>query len=391
MVGAKPDGKRDIRRGTTTATGRLGTLEAQAAIQAAKEGRLQQQAPVRAKRMTMPELADRWYASLPQKVEKRKLERSTKSWYQYPVRHIKYWFRDIAVVDVTARMIEERIDGMRMFAVKKAKTGAETVTETDKPISVRYKRQVRTALGLMFRHAIKVEGLMAQSDNPMPLVDDIRDIAERKMEKRACTIDEVVAILLAEPQFAGNKDKYRYYCGLVVAQAGCYRSEEVTPLLVTDIEPDGSAIDINKAWKLENGRPYIGPTKNVESEAISYLPEYAWRFARWLRDNAEGDYVFQSPRADAPIHPSTYYHNVKRIVAAIEGVRDLNPHELQRHTGVSLGVFEAGIDRRDMMDISRHGSEEAFKGYTHMYDDNKRAAAEKFNLLITEAINAPKK
>jgi site-specific recombinase XerD len=317
---------------------------------------------------TFEVIAKAWYDSLKDRVAAGKMEESTRVSYWDDLKRLFPVFGKKAIGEFQADDIDTGVDGLR------------------KPDGQRYSFRVykisKFLAGKVFNYAEK-KGIITAVQNPMRLVERLVNTEKKKVEKQAYEIDEIRIILKARALFANDEKMYRYYCAVIVGMAGAFRSQEMAPLTQSDIEPDGSGIDVNKAAKRgEKGAAYIGNPKTVESNRFTDLPEFAWPFAKWLRDHAVNGYVFYSERTHAQIHLTTYAEYLKRVVASIEGIRNLKPHEIQRHTGITT-AFESGAERRDVKAHSGHADDKSVDGYDHAGRVAKKRVATKINEIVT--------
>jgi integrase len=385
MVGRKEDGTRNVKSGTSKATGREGKEEAQAAMLAAKSLPIEYNP-----RTLMSEWADKWYADLKSRVEEHKLEESTYVGYNYTLALIKKQWGDKAIGELSTTDIEKGLDKILKPVPKLDKEGKPMVNIVDgkeKPEHdyVRYDfgiyKKIKTMLRQIYNRA-EAAKVIQKNDNPMYLVLDLVNPEKKKKTKDSWTLDEAQTVLAAAPQFVGTSD-YRYYCALIVAMAVPCRSQDVIPLMATDIEPDGSVIDINKAVKVgAKAKTYIGSTKAEASDRLAYLPEYAWRYAKWLRDNAKDGFILHGKLPKSHVHPTSYRDGVNRVIASIEGVRNLHPHEAQRHTGASISIFEADLQEQLAMKRTGHADPKTFRGYTHAHEKELKGAAAKVHNVM---------
>ncbi len=310
---------------------------------------------------TVDRLAMIWYEELEDDVSKGKLERSTYDGYKYTKDIIVRLFAGMALSDATVEKIETKLD--------------EAVKQDGTPYSMSQQTKTKVMLGQVFNRAV-AKGLIKYGDNPMLSVKDLRDTAKRRREKTALKLDEVQMVINNYPDTIWGH-------ALVVEMLTGLRRQEMIPLLRSDVEPDGSAISVNKAVKIKKGgNLYLGDPKTENSTRLVYLPKVAWPHARWLREHARNEYVFYSESTKAFCHPSTYSRGISSAVKSIEGVRNVTTHEL-RHTFARLGARDACIDSATMMMLTGHADKKVFEHYAdHVFSAEKQDAANKINAVL---------
>lgn len=144
------------------------------------------------------------------------------------------------------------------------------------------------------------------------------------------------------------------------------------------IKEDGSEILIEQAVKLgPNGGIRIGTTKTKTVRKVP-VPANVQASARFLRENANGRFIFTSPKnPDLPIAPSTYRKYYKEALAKLGLDSSGGPHRL-RHTFASV-QNKNGVDPVTLSALCGHlRPKTTLEVYTHAMQPALLDAAQKF-------------
>jgi integrase len=336
----------------------------------------------------MLEFADAWYKEYEGKVEK-----STYDSYQYTVAHIKATWGKKAIGKITTEDIEK---------------GLETLAGS---VSFSYLGKVKTMLGQIFRRA-EVKGAIRHGYNPMNGLDRLRDNKGSKPKKDSFTLNEITTLRKSLPDNRiGHAIRVMLACGM--------RGQEIIALKASDIEPDGSVIEVTKAVKMSEGKPYLGKPKSDAGDRRIYVPKHAVRSAKWLRDHPAGmDYPGMKFTEDTSaeslflntryclLYPTTtlkgapskrcglmptdvFRDNYKKVVKGVD-VRELTPHCI-RHTYNTMHVVKLHTDPKVLQSQAGQSDMETTLGYAHVHDEDMAAAAEAYDHLITGAESTKKR
>lgn len=376
MVGYKDDGKPLCPSGTTKGAGEEGRQEALAAIRAAREGYAAPSVAFTGK-TKLAEFADYWYADL-----KGKVEPSTYDGYQYTLEHIKTCWGNKQISKLTTEDIER---------------GLENLT-----VSFGYKQKIKTMLGQIYRKA-EARDVIKRGMSPTIVIDKLRRTDKTKSTKDAYTVQDVTKLIAAMPDNRiGHAIRVLLACGM--------RVQELLALTVADIEPDGSVIEVTKALQTVGGKSQYGPPKSDAGERRIYVPEFAQKSAKWLRDhpatkdypgikladNVKPDALFLGTRfclqwpqrkldGTPPLRQqlmtvNTFRKNYKNVTGGLD-IPELTPH-CCRHTYTTLHIVKLRTDPKVLQAQNGQSDMNTTLGYTHAPDDEQQAAAKAFNALI---------
>lgn len=131
------------------------------------------------------------------------------------------------------------------------------------------------------------------TNNPVRSTKKIRRDISSSMEKenaRDAFTEEEIKILFDElpDDLLGNSIRLLLVSGM--------RIQELLALTAKDIEPDGSSINIDKAVKMVDGKPQLGPPKSRRSRRIIPIAEKHRYLAVYLREHGGKILLWQSHR-----------------------------------------------------------------------------------------------
>jgi integrase len=325
-------------------------------------------APVYEPRLTLGDWSTRWYVDLKDKVREGKLEESTYIGYQYTLALIKAQWGDALLSDVTAEDIDKGLDNIKKKIIKKDANGKVSVTEA--PYSFGIYKKIKVMLGQIFHAAVKARKIQ-RSDNPLLDVEELRDNERKPASKDGYSEADLIQLLTSLPD-----DKYGHAIRVCVACG--LRGQELLPLTVADVEPDGSVIALNKALK-RGVTPYLGKTKTKSSNRIVYVPEFAQASLRWLREHSVNGYILPNKLGGFVKYRS--YLTGYRAAVEKAGVAPLPPH-CTRHTYTTNMLLKVGAKDLVVMASTGHADRRTMEGYAHAHAEDGIAAAGKYNEYI---------
>ncbi len=144
------------------------------------------------------------------------------------------------------------------------------------------------------------------------------------------------------------------------------RIQELLALAPEDIAPDGSSIKIDKAIKMVDGIPTIGPPKSKCSIRTVPIPVEGRKYFVYLRSNGGSEHIWSLPGRNEYYGVGTFRNRYYRVIGKLKGVRRLPPH-CCRHTyvtrlqarGVPLDLITRLVGHRNLITTV---------GYTHTAD-----------------------
>ena len=218
-------------------------------------------------------------------------------------------------------------------------------------------RKCRTMLIQIF-DAAEANGLVA--GNPARKAKIIRDrdgsLGKPRYQKDAFTDEEIT--LLEEDlssDLIGHSIRLMLNSGL--------RVQELLALTSEDIAKDGSTVDVNKAVKMVNGKPTLGPPKSESSKRVIPIPEEARESAKYLREHGGKVLIWSLPGRNPYYSVGTFRRRYYTAIGQIDGVRKLSPH-CCRHTYVTRLQAE-GVSLELIARLAGHSSISTTNSYAH--------------------------
>ncbi len=212
------------------------------------------------------------------------------------------------------------------------------------------------------------------TNNPVRSTKKIRRDISSSMEKenaRDAFTEEEIKILFDElpDDLLGNSIRLLLVSGM--------RIQELLALTAKDIEPDGSSINIDKAVKMVDGKPQLGPPKSRRSRRIIPIAEKHRYLAVYLREHGGKILLWQSHRIG---EPCTIEHFRKKYLRAIKvlPVRRLTPH-CCRHTYITM-LQKRGVPMETIARLAGHSNLSTTDVYLHTTLDTLSEAVEKLNI-----------
>ena len=140
------------------------------------------------------------------------------------------------------------------------------------------------------------------------------------------------------------------------------RIQELVALTAADIAEDGSWVDINKAVKMVDGKPVLGPPKSKSGFRTIPIPEDARTAAKYLREYGGKDHIWSLPGRNPYYSVGAFRRRYYTAIGQVEGVRKLTPH-CCRHTYVTR-LQAKGVPLELIARLAVHSSIATTNDYT---------------------------
>lgn len=141
------------------------------------------------------------------------------------------------------------------------------------------------------------------------------------------------------------------------------RTQELLALTAKDIAQDGSYLTINKAIKMVDGVPKLGPPKSARGRRTIPVPEVYRPNAIFLLNHTGNPYIWTSQRDDGLFDVGAFRKRYYRALKKIPGVRLLSPH-CCRHTYIS-NLEKHGVPIELIARLAGHSRIATTDGYLH--------------------------
>ena len=221
---------------------------------------------IAAKGKSFSDWADLWYED-----HKDQVQPSTYSGYKYTLQLLKDGIKDRPIQDVKPIDINKFLNAM-------AKAGC----------SLSKISKCRAMLIQIFDFA---ESNDAVKRNPARLAKVIRDKDDAGTKKDAFEEDEVRRLREELPRNKlGHSIRLLFGSGI--------RVQELLALIKNDIAIDGSAVKIQRAVKMVDGKAVLGPTKSKAGVRIVPIPESYRESALYLRNHSGESFIWCSGRGN---------------------------------------------------------------------------------------------
>lgn len=155
------------------------------------------------------------------------------------------------------------------------------------------------------------------------------------------------------------------------------RAQEVLALTPADIAPDGSCITVNKAIKMVNGNPTLGPPKSERGRRTIPVPVDYRKHSVYLRYYGGKQYVWTSQRENGLFDVGVFRKQYYKALAEIPEVRKLSPH-CCRHTYISA-LERNGVPMEQIARLAGHSNITTTDHYVHMDMNTLTNAVEVLN------------
>ena len=162
--------------------------------------------------------------------------------------------------------------------------------------------------------------------------------------------------------------------------SGMRIQELVALTAAADIAEDGSWVDVNKAVKMVDGKPVLGPPKSRRGIRTIPIPLRFRPYAADLRKRAGKLFVLRAKKLLGT--PCTIESFRKRYYAALKqvpGVRALTPH-CCRHTYITM-LQAKGVPMETIARLVGHSRVTTTDGYLHL----QNAALEKAVAVLDDS------
>lgn len=282
--------------------------------------------------------ADQWYRDYRTQVEV-----STYANYKYTLQALKEHFGEKALTDIQPMVINDYLTGLlrQGFSHSKiSKCRAMLIQILDSAV----------ANGLIDRNP-------ARSAKTIRLEAVTGDLLPKP--KDAFTPEEVETLLTSLPDTPESD-------GICLMLGTGLRVQELVALTAQDIAEDGSYLNINKAVKMVDSTPVLGPPKSRRSIRTVPVPPRFRPYALRLRRSAGKLFCIPSHK---PGEPSTIEHFRKRFRALLDSipdVRKLTPH-CCRHTYITA-LQVKGVPMETIARLVGHSRITTTDGYLHIPD-----------------------
>ena len=327
MDGYKPNGKKNIVSFTAPTKGEVQQKIRQYLSEKNTEG------PITTPETLFEEWAETWYEDYRTQVQP-----STYSNYRYTLNTLVAHFKgkhlsEILLVDINAFLTEMYNSGVSLSKISKCKamliqifSYAEDNNLVEKNIALKAK-------------------VIRNLDEP-----------DSDSSKDAFHDDEYQILMETLPDtLLGNSFRVLLCSGI--------RIQELLALNPSDIAEDGSSINVNKAIKMVDGRPVLGPTKSKKSRRIVPIPVDYRPYVLKLLEQGGKALIWTSGRANLLCDIQHFRKLYYRVLATIPGVRKLSPH-CCRHTYITR--LEAnGVPMQLIARLVGHSNVDTTVGYTH--------------------------
>ena len=155
------------------------------------------------------------------------------------------------------------------------------------------------------------------------------------------------------------------------------RTQELLAQKPEDIAADGSSINVNKAIKMVNGVPTLGPPKSERGRRIVPVPIDYRKHAIYLKYFGGNPYVWVSQRESGLFDTGVFRKRYYKALNDIPEIRKLSPH-CCRHTYVSM-LEQKGVPMEQIARLAGHSRISTTDGYLHMETDTLANAVEVLN------------
>ena len=282
--------------------------------------------------------ADRWYRDYQTQVEV-----STYANYKYTLNSLKQHFGQAPLAGIRTMDINTYLTGLLKQGYSHSKIS-----------------KCRAMLIQIFDSAV-ANGLLER--NPARTAKTIRlevvtgDILPKK--KDAFTPEEVERLLTGLPDTPfGNGIRLMLGTGI--------RVQELVALTAGDIAEDGSWISVNKAVKMVDSTPVLGPPKSRRSIRTVPVPPRYRPYALALRKSAGKLFCIPSHKLGEPCTIERFRKRFRALLAEIPDVRRLTPH-CCRHTYITALQIK-GVPMETIARLAGHSRITTTDGYLHIPD-----------------------
>lgn len=287
------------------------------------------------KDLSFTDWANSWYADY-----KSQVQPSTYSGYRYTLGLLTAFFKHDCLADIRPTRVNAFLNHL-----------------VERGYSLSQINKCRAMLIQIF-DAADAGGLVVK--NPARYAKRIRDVNgtlfARHAQKDAFTEQEVDTMYASLPHdLLGHSVRLMLGTGL--------RVQELLALSSGDIAEDGSALRVDKAIKMVDGSPQMGPPKSKTGYRTIPIPEDCQRSATYLREHGNGDLIWRGTGKNPYYGVGSFRNRYYTALRAIESVRLLSPH-CCRHTYVTR-LQERGISMESIARLVGHSNIQTTDKYTH--------------------------
>lgn len=299
--------------------------------------------------------AEQWYQDYVTQVQP-----STYSSYRYTLKLLKAFFDHMVLSEIKPQHINS-------FMTKLLKEGC----------SLSKISKCRSMLIQIF-DAAENNGLILK--NPARKAKAIRTQSTEDTGKDAFSYEEVALLKkYLRNDLLGNSIRLLLGSGL--------RVQELLALRPEDIAEDGSEICVNKAIKMVDGKPTIGPPKSNRSCRTVPIPEDYRPYAVYLRTHGGKSYIWTSTRKSLLYSVGTFRNKYYAALKRVPGVRKLGPH-CCRHTYVTH--LEANqVPLAEIARLVGHSTVSTTNRYLHISSETLERAVSTLNCSNRGSRNLP--
>ena len=300
------------------------------------------------KKISFASWADAWYEDY-----KSEVQPSTYSGYQYTLRTLKNSFggdilSEILPIHINRFMDKLMSDGYSLSMIHKCR-----------------------AMLIQIFDAADNNGLILR--NPARKAKSFRkkaDLCNTGREKDAFTEVEVSHLLAVLPNdLLGNSIRTMLGTGM--------RVQELLALRPCDIAEDGTSIRIDKAVKMVDGVPQLGPPKSSHSRRVIPIPALFRPCVSYLREHGGTPYIWTHPDENPLYAVGSFRRRYYTALKRAGHVRLLPPH-CCRHTYVTR-LQANGVPMETIAALTGHSDIKTTEGYLHQSPETLAKAVEALN------------
>lgn len=155
------------------------------------------------------------------------------------------------------------------------------------------------------------------------------------------------------------------------------RVQELLVLEREDIAEDGSTIRVNKAVKMVDGIPTLGPTKSPASNRVVPVPMGCRAVAKRFREQGFSPYLWSIPGRHPIYGVGCFRRRYYTALSRTSGVRQLTPH-CCRHT-YATRLQEKGVPVETVARLMGHSDIAVTDGYLHISLDTLENAVNRLD------------
>ena len=307
-------------------------------LQKIRDYKEQKASPSEPESILFGDWADQWYRDYQTQVEV-----STYANYKYTLESLKQHFGQAPLTSIRAMDINAYLTGL----LKQGYSHSKISKCRSMLIQIFDNAVANTLLDRNPARAAKTIRLEAVTGDILPKPKD------------AFTMEEVELLLLSLPNTPfGNGIRLMLGTGI--------RVQELVALTATDIAEDGSWISVNKAVKMVDGTPVLGPPKSRRSIRTVPVPPRYRPYALSLRKGAGKLFCIPSHKLGEPCTIEQFRKRFTALLAEIPDVRRLTPH-CCRHTYITA-LQVKGVPMETIARLVGHNRITTTDGYLHIPD-----------------------